>query len=114
MNEIKWKISPAPVGKWKGFHKRQWPTAYYIETDNPAIMISCPDSYNPAQIKAGHPHAPLSVYIAQWHHDEKIRREKGAFTWRKLKSEFTTLDEARKAGERALAQHPEFAPANAL
>ena len=106
MSEIKWKMADEPTGKFKAFSKRGWPMGYYSD-GKPALSISCEDAYRPANVKTGD-HGPLIVRIAQHHTDPAVKAEKGAFTWRKLKSEFKTLDEAKKAGEKAVKNHPEF------
>jgi len=111
MLKIKWLVAEQPVGKYRSFQKRGWPIGRYADTGAAAIQLSCEDAYHPAVLAAGE-HAPITVYIAQHHADPEVRKLRGAFTWRKLKTTYPTLDAAKAAGERALLQHPEFAPPN--
>lgn len=103
MVKVKWQVSEAPTGRYRSFFKRSWPTARFKDTDRPALMIECEDSYYPANAKTGQ-HKELSVMVA----DYSVENE--AFKWRRLKARFATLDEAKQAGERFLNAHPEFLP----
>ena len=103
MVKLKWQVGEAPTGKYRSFVKRSWPTASYKDTDRPALMIECEDSYYPAAAKTGQ-HKELTVMIADYSVTEST------FQWRRLKARFAILDEAKAAGERFLNAHPEFLP----
>lgn len=98
---IKWKVSPAPTGRYRSFERRSWPSADYTIGGKPAAYIACEDDYRPANVREGK-HAELAVMIAQW--DERT------FKWRRLQQRFATLELAKSAAERFLRAHPEFWP----
>ncbi len=104
--KLKWKIAAPPTGKYRSFDKRSWPSANH-ENGRPAVMISCDDSYVPANVKTGS-HGPLAVRIADW--SMPTDPEAARWQWRKLKGTFATLDEAKRAAQAVLAKHPEFWP----
>lgn len=45
--KIKWRVSPAPTGRYKSFEKRNFPYAEYENGETLADML-CGDSYVPA------------------------------------------------------------------
>lgn len=105
---LKWKVGEPPIGRYRSFDKRGWPTAYYAD-DRPAAHIDCDDAYAPSRVRAG-AHGELSVRIAQYHHTEAERKAKGAFTWRTLKKKVKTLAEAKDLAARAIAARPDIRP----
>lgn len=104
--KLKWKVAESPTGMYRAFEKRNWPSASYPNGD-PALYISCDDEYVPARVRTGE-HAELHVSVAEWH----VPREpkKAAFTWRRMKGTFKTLDAAKAAGENLLARLPHLWP----
>jgi hypothetical protein len=110
MNEIKWRVSEAPTGNYRSFAKRDWPAADYNDSQlTPAAMITCNDSYCPADVKAGK-HAPLKVWIADHSLAVKNDPEVGSWKWRTLKGEFATLAEAKAAAANVLKKNPILVP----
>jgi hypothetical protein len=106
--KIRWKVDPAPVGQYRSFERRRWPSAEYANGDV-AMRIECEDDYVPSLAKGGK-HAPLIVYAADWNVKPEERGKKGAFVWRKLKSAFPTLADARAAAAKVIDEHPELHP----
>jgi hypothetical protein len=106
--KIKWTISPAPTGKFSSFHKRSWPYAEFVNGGNPAVMIRCEDSYRLSDAKSGD-HAPLKVYIAD-HSIRETNKEAAAFEWKRVKGEFKTLVDAKKAAIEVYERYPAFWP----
>ncbi|WP_414611798.1 hypothetical protein [Stenotrophomonas muris] len=104
---LKWRVQPAPTGRWKSFEKRGWPTADFAGTDICAARIDCDDSYNPRNAKE-FLHSPLSVYVAKYNHDRS--NGQGAFNWVRIKRTFSSVTEAKDAAAEAIRQHPEFMP----
>lgn len=105
---LKWRVDAPPVGRYRSFDRRGWPSADYPNGDI-AARIECADEYIPANVRAG-THAPLTVYVAAWRQDPEERKQKGAFGWRKLTQQFATLKEATDATNKIVAAHPELHP----
>lgn len=108
--KVKWKVGEPPTGRYRSFHNRTWPSAEYSNGD-PALSIACDDSYTSARAKSGQ-HAPLTLSIAQW--PETRIDGQSSFTWRRLKQRFSTLAEAKAAGEQFINGHPDYVPRSLL
>lgn len=96
--KYKWKVQPAPTGRYRSFEKRGWPTADY-ENGRVAASIECEDDYRPQNAKEGK-HSLLTVRIAD--HSTK------PFTWKKITKRFATLQEAKDAVDEIFKKYPEF------
>jgi len=85
--------------------------AHHVSSGHPAINISSDNdvAYHPKTVKEAS-HGPLTVQIAQYHHDPETIKQKGAWTWRSLKTKYNTLAEAKAAGETVLKKNPHFYP----
>ena len=102
---LTWKVEPAPTGLYKSFEKRGWPSAFFKNSGRAAAIISADCPYVSSKQL---PTSPLKVRIAFYHSPEERILGKGAWTWRTLKAEFSTLDEAKAAAEKFLKNHPEY------
>lgn len=84
MAKIKWEVEEAPVGRYRSFQKRGWPTG---RTDcGMFFAIRCADAYVPRNVKTGE-HAPLKLVFR----DDRVR---GSNT-RVFTREFATLAELK-------------------
>ena len=102
--KIKWKVSEKPSGPYRSFYNRAWPDAYYDNAGkDPAAAIYCSASYDPSQAKTGD-HPPLTLMIA----DHSVPGP--GFTWRKVKGEFKTLQEAKDKAEELIEKYPNIHP----
>lgn len=98
--KIKWKVQPAPTGRYRSFKQRGWPIADY-ENGKYCASISCDDSYDPRDVKAG-THGELTLSIAD-HSQTPWKR-------RTASKRFKTLQEAKDALPELLKNHPHFVP----
>ena len=106
MKKLKWTVAPAPTGRFRSFDKRGWPSAMY-ENEKPAVHITCPDAYHPADAKIGL-HSLLSVRIAKWANPRLP--DQSAFEWKTLAVQFPTLALAKAAAQNFIDGHPEYWP----
>lgn len=103
--KIKWKVSEAPTGPYRSFHRRGWPSAYYTdEAQTYAARIECEDDYYPANVKTGS-HAPLTLHIVNY-----SKSVDGQRIWSIAKRKCTTLKELKELLLTILEQHPELMP----
>ena len=80
MAKIKWEVEEAPVGRYRSFRKRGWPTG---RTEcNMFFAIRCADEYVPRKVTTGD-HAPLKLAVR----DDSARGS----TMRVFAREFATL-----------------------
>lgn len=100
--KLKWKVQPAPTGRYRSFDKRGWPQLL-TPSDRVAAFIDCEDSYYPPWVREGR-HKELSVII--YDHTNGMQQRKT----RRLVARFANLDEAKKAAETFLAAHVDFLP----
>ena len=98
--KLKWRVDPAPTGRYRSFQKRYWPSAEYTN-QRPAFSIVCEDEYRPQNVKTGE-HKPLTVRVAVYN--------ERSFDWRTLKTRADTLADAKALAQRAIDQHPEWLP----
>lgn len=103
--KLHWKVDPSPVGKYRSFEKRAWPTAYYGKGGKPAAFIRCEDAYCPADVKEGS-HGELTIDIAHHQHP----KAGNSWTLMRLARRAKTLDEARSMVAEFIARHPEVHP----
>ena len=97
-----WKVNPEPTGRYRSFHKRSWPDAWWKVGERIAASIECPDDYVPRHAKSGN-HAPLRVRVADY-------SQGSSFTWRTMRGEYATLADAKAALARLLELRPELEP----
>ena len=86
------------TGPYRSFSHRGWPTA--TVGDKVVGHVTCEDEYVPRQVREGR-HKPLRVRVADY------RQDGPGFTWRRLKQEASTLDEAKEIFRAFLEAHPE-------
>jgi len=106
--KIKWKVQPAPTGRYRSFEKRGWPSAKL--PDGTLIgYISCKDVYFPADSKSGK-HAPLTVHVYNFNPSDEQRKKHGGRVHLTLKAHAATLQEAKDRLIAFYAAHPEMLP----
>jgi hypothetical protein len=101
MVKLKWRVAPAPTGRYRSFDKRGFPSAEYPD-GRPAAMLECEESYKATFARNGG-HKPVAVCVADY------SKGGGRFTWRKLLVEFASIDYAKEMAARAIARNG-FAP----
>lgn len=100
--KIVWKVGDKPVGRYRSFEKRPWPTAYWDNVNGPcAAMITCADSYEPCEVKKGN-HGPLTLRIARYKGEQ--------WDWATARVTYNTLEEAKKAAYSILSKYPHIHP----
>lgn len=87
MINLVWKVDPPPVGKYRGFETRAWPSANFKGTERCAAHITCVQEYVPRLIKEAK-HPELTVLVA-------LYTEK-SFVWRRIVKRAATLQEAKQ------------------
>lgn len=99
--KIKWRVSDASTGRYRSFDRRSWPSADY-EDDRIAAQIYCVtgDEYRPRDVKTGK-HGPLRVRVADY-------SMPGGWSWKVMKSQFLTLQDAKDAFTRLIDKQPEL------
>lgn len=97
--KLKWKVEPAPIGPYRSFEERAWPTAYYSNGEF-AGYIHCVDEYRPAQVRTGE-HAELEVWVNRYDNPGPNVR---------LKARFKTLAEAKQGLLDFVIKYPLFRP----
>jgi hypothetical protein len=108
--KLVWRVCEPPVGRYRSFERRGWPTASYNTDGGPiAARIECEDEYVPSKVRTGD-HAELSVYVAQWSRTEEDWKRYGGLVWRRLKKRAATLQEAKRLAESAIKAHPNMIP----
>lgn len=94
MAKIKWRVDPAPTGRYRSFEKRGWPGADYSTGAAAAQIYSTTgQAYIPSLARTGQ-HAPLELRVAEhgfWNGDSSPE----TFRWRRVKQRFSTVDEAK-------------------
>jgi hypothetical protein len=95
-----WRVSPKPVGRYRSFESRSWPSADYSD-GRVCARIACDDDYTPNAAKTGK-HKPLILRIANYAHTP--------WQWVRAKQEFATLAEAKAALDRILETAPSLMP----
>lgn len=102
--KYQWKVDPPPVGQYKSFSRRGWPTAEY-EDGQPAAWMTCEDEYRPACVVVGN-HKPITVYIADYSQPD------GNCPWkrRRLRDTFATVHGAKEAFAMLMKSRPETQP----
>lgn len=95
-NKIKltWRVGAAPVGQYRSFERRAWPSASY-KNGTCAAFLSHEESYEPSLHKDA-VDLNIKLHIAQW-----IQKEDGswAFKWRVMSKRASTIKEAKQIAE---------------
>lgn len=82
----KWRVAPAPTGRFSSFEKRAFPSADYANGMTCA-MIHSAESYEPSTHKDAD-NLELKVLIAVW--------GEYSFEWRALKKRATSIAQAKE------------------
>jgi hypothetical protein len=106
MSKISWRVETAPTGRWRSFFKRGWPTGYSGRNGEPVARITCDTDYEPRRLKSAD-HNPLRVSVAI---KNKNPSEEGAWSWRRLKGEWSTLVAAKEAAQKFYDAHEGMFP----
>ena len=94
--KFKWKVSNEPVGRFRSFDKRSWPSA---SVDGHAVAwIECEDAYEPRNVKTGN-HKELTIHIAVYSLTKSDLDKHGTWRWKTLTKKAKTLDEAKELAE---------------
>ena len=100
--KIKWKVDPAPTGKYSSFSKRGWPIANYVDAnESSCAAIYCEDDYNIRDAASGK-HKPLELRLAD--------HSKTPWRWVKVTKTFATLQEAKDGVLQLLEKYPHLMP----
>jgi len=112
--KIKWKVQPAPTGRYRSFERRGWPSGTI--NDEAVALLRCEHDYT-AKLAKGEPTFDgtppvISVWVADWTaHNTGTRTKNGtAFVWRCLKARFSNVADAKAAAQSFLDSHPNFLP----
>lgn len=98
----KWKVQPAPTGRYKSFEKRGWPSLEFADGRVVGYIYStAKESYVPRRVIDG-THAPLKFIM--YDYSEGAQKRKSL----RSKREFTSLDDAKRALEACVAANPDF------
>lgn len=108
--KLKWRVDPAPTGRYRSFSRRGWPSADYANGECAACIVSVNDvEYTPANAKAND--MQLKVKIACWY----VCKEDGVLTfkWRNSIAIYNSLAEAKAAASKLLdankaIRHPDY------
>jgi len=103
--KLKWRVGEVKTGRYRGFFKRSWPSANFMD-GNTAAAIYCDDEYYPSIAKSGE-HSELIVRVAAWGYKEPGC---GVFKWLTLKKRAKTLKEAKELALAFFGKFPEFMP----
>ena len=88
--KLYWRVSEPHTGRYRSFHDRAWPTAYFDKEHTlSAVRLTCDDSYVPALVREGK-HAPIRISIADYSGTD------GRFKWKRLIRVAVTLEEAKE------------------
>lgn len=113
LGRLYWKVAEAPTGRYRAFHPRGWPMAYYDRAHTmPAVMLVSSeegDDYSPAKARGEAKHAPLVIRIADYSLPSNPATGAG-WTWRRLKLQGETLGDAQRTALRFLNEHPQYRP----
>ena len=101
--KIKWKVAETPSRKWRCFHPRGWPAAFY-ENGDCCAQILCNDEYDPSNIRTRN-HSYLTLMIANYNVNKQLE---GRFKWKKFAATFLTLKEAKDAVTKILTTLPQL------
>lgn len=104
--KIKWKVSPAPTGRYRSFEHRSWPTGYYDSKEQkPAVFLSCKVDYRPHLVKVGD-HPPITIIVLNHQDPESLPG------WKRMQLTIpaTTLAEAKERAQAFLDHHIEWWP----
>jgi hypothetical protein len=84
--KIKWRVEPEPVGRYRSFEHRYWPSATF-EDGSHCCCIFCESDYKPCNAKTGN-HKELSISMADYSETQ----------WKnvKMKHKCKTLKDAKK------------------
>jgi hypothetical protein len=100
--KFKWKVDPPPVGRYRSFEVRSWPSAYF-ENGKPAASLYCKDEYVPSRVKTG-AHQELTIKVYDHNNVEK------PWKIRTLVVRASTLQEAKLIVGLFYENRPEFMP----
>lgn len=100
--KYKWKVSPPPVGKYKSFQFRPWPTAEYPNGQLQAL-IQCADQYDPVRNRTGK-HKPLTLLVFNYTDGRQKRKTM------RITMSYPTIDDCKLKLEDLLQQFPNWVP----
>lgn len=98
--KIKWKVDPAPTGRYRSFEKRGWPRAEYDDGQLAASII-CESDYIPRNVKEGK-HADLKIIIYDYSSGKRVMKS--------LKLTERTLQGVKDRVKIFLNNHKEYQP----
>lgn len=107
--KLKWRVQPAPTGRYRAFESRGWPMASYAHDDYfAAASLDCDDDYEPRKVKTGD-HKAITIRVAKWYTHEE-RGTRAAFEWYRLNKKAETLKEAKELAAKFIETHQDWWP----
>jgi len=100
--KTKWKVHPAPTGRYRSFESRGWPYLEY-EDGQLAASIQCGENYS-LRKAASKEHGRLTVIVYDYRQGSSDRK------FLKVAHTFPDLPSAKRAAEKVLDEYPEFLP----
>lgn len=97
--KIKWRVDPAPTGKWRSFTKRGWPMAETTDKGEPVFRLDCADV--PRLVREGK-HAEIEILVRCG----RQALDGLGWQWKRLVKRAATLDEAKAIVARFIEQNP--------
>lgn len=101
--KLKWKVQPAPTGRYRSFDHRGWPELL-SPGGHLVAMICCSDDYSAKRAKSGE-HMLLSVVVYDYHDTTGAGRTAARF-----KERFKRIEDAKWAAENFFRERPQCLP----
>jgi hypothetical protein len=102
--KLYWKVSEVPVGRYRSFATRGWPSASFDkEGKYPAAWIVCKDEYRPSKVKTG-VHSELTLRVTDYSVEDQT------FKWRTVRARFPTLESAKRGASEFFDIFKKFLP----
>jgi hypothetical protein len=94
-SKLKWRVQPAPTGRYRSFERRGWPEA---QIDGVIVaMLEAPENYSTRVLET----TELRVRVTD-------RSKAGPFAWRTLKARPIGVTAAKALVGAFFAAHPEW------
>ena len=104
--KLEWRVAPVATGRYRSFHRRGWPVAWYKDSGKPCAFLYCADEYRPADVREGM-HGPIEIVVCHHQHHDRGN----SWVRIKLRKQAANIGEAKLIVREFLKEHPHFAPA---